>query len=152
MTLKLILVWLRKEIGGCRLFLINMPVVSYFEAGTILTPNHGQAVLPGAYGMLAIALVTWGLELKARGYTAAGSLWSDSRPPSFLTTPLMAAVPSPRLCTMVVKKGSHTLLRVGSSFLCRCLQLTGRPKCLPVSVIGHYFTLTTGQGAFRITN
>jgi nitric oxide reductase subunit B len=23
-------------------FLINLPIVSYFEVGTILTPNHGQ--------------------------------------------------------------------------------------------------------------
>ena len=38
-------------------FLINMPVVSYFEAGTMLTPNHGHAALMGAFGMLALALM-----------------------------------------------------------------------------------------------
>ena len=38
-------------------FLINMPVVSYFEAGTILTLNHGHAALLGAFGMLAMALL-----------------------------------------------------------------------------------------------
>ena len=38
-------------------FLINMPMVSYFEAGTMLTPNHGHAALMGAFGMLAIALM-----------------------------------------------------------------------------------------------
>jgi nitric oxide reductase subunit B len=42
--------------------LINMPVVSYFEAGTILTLNHGHAALLGAFGMLAMALVVLGLR------------------------------------------------------------------------------------------
>jgi nitric oxide reductase subunit B len=43
-------------------FLINMPVVSYFEAGTILTLNHGHAALLGAFGMLAMALVVLALR------------------------------------------------------------------------------------------
>ncbi|MBI5580644.1 MAG: cbb3-type cytochrome c oxidase subunit I, partial [Deltaproteobacteria bacterium] len=43
-------------------FLINMPVVSYFEAGTILTLNHGHAALLGAFGMLAMALAVLGLR------------------------------------------------------------------------------------------
>jgi nitric oxide reductase subunit B len=43
-------------------FLINMPVVSYFEAGTVLTLNHGHAALLGAFGMLAMALVVLGLR------------------------------------------------------------------------------------------
>jgi nitric oxide reductase subunit B len=38
-------------------FLINMPVVSYFEVGTVLTLNHGHAALMGAFGMLAMALL-----------------------------------------------------------------------------------------------
>ncbi|MDD5713214.1 MAG: cbb3-type cytochrome c oxidase subunit I, partial [Smithellaceae bacterium] len=37
-------------------FLINLPIVSYFEVGTILTPNHGHAALMGAFGMEAMAL------------------------------------------------------------------------------------------------
>ena len=43
-------------------FLINMPMVSYFEAGTILTLNHGHAALLGAFGMLAMALLVLGLR------------------------------------------------------------------------------------------
>ena len=39
-----------------------MPVVSYFEVGTLLTPNHGHAALMGAFGMLAMALVVLGLR------------------------------------------------------------------------------------------
>ncbi len=38
-------------------FLINTPVVSYFEVGTILTPNHGHTALMGAFGMEGIALM-----------------------------------------------------------------------------------------------
>jgi nitric oxide reductase subunit B len=38
-------------------FLINMPVVSYFEVGTILTPNHGHTALMGVFGMEGIALM-----------------------------------------------------------------------------------------------
>ena len=43
-------------------FLINMPVVSYFEAGTVLTLNHGHAALLGAFGMLAMALLVLSLR------------------------------------------------------------------------------------------
>jgi nitric oxide reductase subunit B len=37
-------------------FLINLPIVSYFEVGTILTPNHAHSALMGAFGMEAMAL------------------------------------------------------------------------------------------------
>jgi nitric oxide reductase subunit B len=40
-------------------FLINMPIVSYFEAGTMLTPNHGHAAFMGVFGMLALALMVF---------------------------------------------------------------------------------------------
>lgn len=38
-------------------FLINLPVISYFEVGTILTPNHGHTALMGVFGMEAVALM-----------------------------------------------------------------------------------------------
>ena len=38
-------------------FLINLPIVNYFEVGTMLTPNHGHAALMGAFGMEAVALI-----------------------------------------------------------------------------------------------
>lgn len=38
-------------------FLINTPIVSYYEHATYLTSNHGHAALMGVYGMLAIAAV-----------------------------------------------------------------------------------------------
>lgn len=37
-------------------FLINMPIVSYFEVGTYLTSNHGHAAMFGVFGMLSLAL------------------------------------------------------------------------------------------------
>lgn len=37
-------------------FLINMPIVSYFEVGTYLTPNHGHASMFGVFGLLSLAL------------------------------------------------------------------------------------------------
>lgn len=37
-------------------FLVNLPVVSYYEIGTALTANHAHAAMFGVYGMLAIAL------------------------------------------------------------------------------------------------
>ncbi len=43
-------------------FLINLPIVSYFEIGTLLTPNHGHAALMGVFGMLAIALMVFVLR------------------------------------------------------------------------------------------
>jgi nitric oxide reductase subunit B len=43
-------------------FLINLPVVSYFEVGTTLTANHGHAAMFGVFGMLALAVVVYCLR------------------------------------------------------------------------------------------
>jgi nitric oxide reductase subunit B len=43
-------------------FLINLPIVSYFEVGTILTPNHGHAAMMGVFGMLATGLMVFALR------------------------------------------------------------------------------------------
>lgn len=43
-------------------FLINTPIVSYFEMGTNLTPNHGHAAMMGVFGMLAVALMVFVLR------------------------------------------------------------------------------------------
>ncbi len=43
-------------------FLINLPIVSYYEVGTMLTPNHGHAAFMGVFGMLAMALVVFALR------------------------------------------------------------------------------------------
>lgn len=53
-------------------FLINLPVVSYYEIGTALTANHGHAAMMGVYGMLAV-----GLALFCIRYMIPEQLWSD---------------------------------------------------------------------------
>jgi len=43
-------------------FLINLPVISYYETGTNLTPNHGHAALMGVFGMLGIAFLIFAIR------------------------------------------------------------------------------------------
>jgi nitric oxide reductase subunit B len=43
-------------------FLINLPIVSYYEIGTALTANHGHAAMMGVYGMLAVGLAMFCLR------------------------------------------------------------------------------------------
>jgi nitric oxide reductase subunit B len=43
-------------------FLINLPVVSYYEIGTKLTANHAHAAFMGVFGMLAVALLVFVLR------------------------------------------------------------------------------------------
>jgi nitric oxide reductase subunit B len=53
-------------------FLINLPIVSYYEVGTQLTPNHGHAAMMGVFGMLAIALMVFVLR-----QTSPNARWPD---------------------------------------------------------------------------
>jgi len=43
-------------------FLINLPVVSYYETGTNLTPNHGHAAMMGVFGMLGLAFLVFAIR------------------------------------------------------------------------------------------
>lgn len=43
-------------------FLINQPIVSYYEVGTLLTLNHGHAAMMGVFGMLALGLMMYALR------------------------------------------------------------------------------------------
>lgn len=43
-------------------FLINLPVVNYFEHGSFLTAAHGHGALVGVYGMLGIGLMLFALR------------------------------------------------------------------------------------------
>jgi len=43
-------------------FLINLPIVSYFEVGTLLTPNHGHAAMMGVFGMLGVSLMVFAIR------------------------------------------------------------------------------------------
>jgi nitric oxide reductase subunit B len=40
-------------------FLINLPVISYYEIGTQFTANHAHGAMMGVYGMLAIGFLTF---------------------------------------------------------------------------------------------
>jgi nitric oxide reductase subunit B len=53
-------------------FLINLPIVSYYEIGTALTANHGHAAMMGVYGMLAV-----GLALFCLRYLIPAERWSE---------------------------------------------------------------------------
>jgi nitric oxide reductase subunit B len=43
-------------------FFLNLPIVSYYEVGTQVTPTHGHAALMGVFGMLALALMVFTLR------------------------------------------------------------------------------------------
>jgi len=62
------------EFPRCRSvrFLINLPIVSYYEIGTALTANHAHTAFMGVYGMLAI-----GLGLFCLRYLLPAEKWSD---------------------------------------------------------------------------
>jgi nitric oxide reductase subunit B len=43
-------------------FLINLPIVSYYQHGSFLTAAHGHGALMGVYGMLAVALALFSMR------------------------------------------------------------------------------------------
>ncbi|ROZ62063.1 nitric-oxide reductase large subunit [Kocuria soli] len=43
-------------------FLINMPIVSYYQIGTALTANHAHGAMMGVYGFLAIGMAVFALR------------------------------------------------------------------------------------------
>ncbi|MEO5744981.1 MAG: cbb3-type cytochrome c oxidase subunit I, partial [Terracoccus sp.] len=53
-------------------FLINLPIVSYYEIGTALTANHAHAAMMGVYGMLAVGLAMFALR-----YLIPPDKWPD---------------------------------------------------------------------------
>ncbi len=53
-------------------FLINLPIVSYYQIGTALTSNHAHAAMMGVYGMMAV-----GLALFAIRYLLPERRWPD---------------------------------------------------------------------------
>jgi nitric oxide reductase subunit B len=53
-------------------FLINLPIVSYYEIGTALTSNHGHTAFMGVYGMLAVGIAVFCLR-----YLVPNDRWSD---------------------------------------------------------------------------
>ncbi len=43
-------------------FLINTPIISYFEVGTLLTTNHGHSAFMGVFGMFAVAFMVFAMR------------------------------------------------------------------------------------------
>ncbi len=56
-------------------FLINLPIVSYYEIGTGLTANHAHGAMMGVYGMLAVGFAVFALR-----YLIPEERWSDRWP------------------------------------------------------------------------
>lgn len=48
--------------AGVMGFLINLPIVSYYEVGTIFTAGHGHAAMMGVFGMLALGMMVLVLQ------------------------------------------------------------------------------------------
>ncbi|KAB3523616.1 nitric-oxide reductase large subunit [Corynebacterium sp. zg254] len=53
-------------------FLVNLPIVSYYQIGTALTANHAHAAMMGVYGFLAVAMSVFALR-----YILPPKYWSD---------------------------------------------------------------------------
>lgn len=53
-------------------FLINLPIVSYYQIGTALTANHAHGAMMGVYGMLAV-----GLAMFAFRYAIPAAKWPE---------------------------------------------------------------------------
>lgn len=56
-------------------FLVNLPIVSYYEMGTGLTANHAHGAMMGVYGMLAVGFAVFALR-----YFIPENAWSDRWP------------------------------------------------------------------------
>jgi nitric oxide reductase subunit B len=54
-------------------FLINLPIVSYYQIGTALTANHAHGAMMGVYGMMGV-----GLALFALRYLIPRERWPDN--------------------------------------------------------------------------
>ncbi|GAX91384.1 nitric-oxide reductase large subunit [Effusibacillus lacus] len=51
-------IWNLVGAGGLG-FLINMPIVSYYQHGTQLTPAHGHGAMVGVYGFFSVAIMLY---------------------------------------------------------------------------------------------
>jgi nitric oxide reductase large subunit len=52
-------------------FLINLPIVSCFEVGTLLTAYHEHTAMMGVFGILAMVLTVFALRQGPTGGSAA---------------------------------------------------------------------------------
>ena len=90
-------------------FLINLPIVSYYQIGTALTANHGHAAMMGVYGMLAVV----GLAMFAFRYVIPENKWPE-------VGPNLVLVPQYRACV----DGVRELAPRWASSSCTTLSMT----------------------------
>ena len=93
-------------------FLINLPIVSYYEIGTALTANHAHASMMGVYGMLSV-----GLALFCLRYIIPEKHWSDKAANQLLVTESWPCVDGFRNS---VSAGNPTALSLHQRQLLRC--------------------------------
>ena len=53
-------------------FIINLPIISYYEIGTALTANHAHGAMMGVYGMMGVGLAMFALR-----YLIPPERWPD---------------------------------------------------------------------------
>lgn len=117
-------------------FLINLPIVSFFETGTQLTANHGHAALMGVFGMLAVAMMTFILRQASSDEIWAGAekwvkiaFWGTNIGLSMMT--LMSLFPSGLMQLWdVMQNGywharSHAYMRTDVALLIEWLRFPG---------------------------
>ncbi|CAM5184066.1 Nitric oxide reductase subunit B OS=Castellaniella defragrans OX=75697 GN=HNR28_000460 PE=4 SV=1 [Castellaniella defragrans] len=117
-------------------FLVNLPIVSYFEMGTQLTANHGHASLMGVFGMLAIAVMVFVLRHASTDRDWAGiekwiriTFWGTNI--GLLMMTLMSLFPSGVLQTWdVLQNGywharSHAYTRTDMALMIEWMRLPG---------------------------
>lgn len=59
-------------------FLINLPIVSYYEHATYLTSNHGHGALMGVYGNLALAALAFCARITVKPEKWNHRIWNVS--------------------------------------------------------------------------
>ena len=117
-------------------FLINLPIVAFFETGTQLTANHGHAALMGVFGMLAIAMMAFTLRQASSDATWARAekwmkfaFWGTNA--GLLMMTLMSLFPSGILQVWdVLENGywharSHAYMRTDTALMIEWLRLPG---------------------------
>jgi len=119
-------------------FLINLPVINYFEHGTYLTVNHGHGALFGVYGMLSIALLlfSWrGLVRKEKwnDRPLALSFWGLNG--GLLAMTLLTLFPVGIMQVWTSYKEGLWIARDASFFERPLVSFLGQLRILPDSVI-----------------
>jgi nitric oxide reductase subunit B len=119
-------------------FLINLPVVNYYEHGTYLTMNHGHGALFGVYGMLSIGLLlfSWrGMVDRAHWNDRLLQISFFGFNAGLLLLTLGTLFPVGVLQTWVSFKDGFWVARDASFFMRPFVQLIGTVRVIPDLII-----------------